>query len=529
MNLKQICILTVVVAAIWSSGRPGYAQPEQVTPTNKVCTPERLLEWQHDFCDPSALQPIQNYQPRYFPTVKSLQVLFDSKWTKEQKNQKVKEANTATSCNNIPYNLERTIKALLTMYEATQDRKYLEDAVAIANALVGNMKPYDVRYVLNGLNPDASTRFLEFSREVEGSQSNGFKIWNTEGCRTFNNKEDMTYRYMEVDLQGMREIARLAQILSKENDIRWRKFYDYAFQSLGFYAMRYSNINPQNPNYALDPAIDKRQLYISGTVALYEARGRSDERLRQWGRQVLDQMMGEKTLVFGVCTYEDGSRLENNNTKVTASNAGMQKLGKDFVFLLWNAQCPNRPGTGIGNSQIIDTSHANRHADMIRALKDAQLYEDIDDWVRRSVNTLIFKIAELRDSKNVNNPKVTTQALPKVTPVFNNFTDGNNCFNESTCVSTGNEYGYKLQGDIRNRGRYGWGNVTFGWVQLARYDARVLAILENLVQTLSLCDQGVYPSAENREICHTNNSNGTNVYFTNAIAELAYDLKLQGR
>ncbi len=145
------------------------------------------------------------------------------------------------------------------------------------------------------------------------------------------------------------------------------------------------------------------------------------------------------------------------------------------------------------------------------------------------VNTMLFRFSEFVDPNDPEKVDTnTTQAqgkqLPKVIPVFANFIDG---YNMEPDQAKSSYYIHPLDQEILRRGPYGYGNVTFGWIQLARYDARVLAILENLVQTLSMCEQEVYPRSKNPKVCHTNNSNPA--LLINAIAELAYSLKLQGR
>ncbi len=298
MNLKQICVLTVVAAFV-SSALPGYAQPEPVIPPDirvippdirvipnsdptifcrqnpsvcrnlprKVCTSthERLLGWQQDFCDPSALQPMQNYQSRYFTTPISLRKLFDDQWSKYRD----PVLSDTPICADRAYDQSRLLEALLTMYEATGEKGYLDDAIKYANNLWKKMHIHNATYLLKKLKDTQSDLFngtIEDIRDsnlkhiVEQAKLADFKVWkhcddtapNSPPPNFDNyNKAGDYYRYggnIKALLQVTHGFARIAKILSRQNNPEWESYYDKAFQPLAY--LRLFNYHRQDDKWS---------------------------------------------------------------------------------------------------------------------------------------------------------------------------------------------------------------------------------------------------------------------------------------
>ena len=147
---------------------------------------------------------------------------------------------------------------------------------------------------------------------------------------------------------------------------------------------------------------------------------------------------------------------------------------------------------GIGSylDDVNDTSHANREAEMVRYWTEEDT-PGTSDFMRRAVNTLLFRIWE-------NQPIV--QPADQYPYLFRNMTDGDN-----SCQGVNSPY--RL------------GSVDVGWNELARYDRRVLYIMERFTDALVEGTAAIsFPAPAD---C-TLNGNTNYSYIITAIAELAY-------
>ena len=144
---------------------------------------------------------------------------------------------------------------------------------------------------------------------------------------------------------------------------------------------------------------------------------------------------------------------------------------------------------GIGGP-INDVSHANRGAEMVRYWTEEDT-PGTSDFMRRAVNTLLFRIWE-------NQPNV--QPANQYPHLFRNMTDGDN-----GCQGVNSPY--RL------------GSIDVGWNELARYDRRVLYIMESFVHALV---EGTAATSFPAPADCTLSGNTNYSYIITAVAELAY-------
>jgi len=158
-------------------------------------------------------------------------------------------------------------------------------------------------------------------------------------------------------------------------------------------------------------------------------------------------------------------------------------------------------GTREYSTVILDVDHANRDAELMRYWREVA-WPGTADYMRKAVNTLLFRIWE-------NDPRVRIGSTPDYPTLFRNFTDGSNL-----CVSG-------------TTPPYRFGSVVNGWIELSRYDRRVLHIMETL--TMRLVDKSVIDRFPATGSSCASNRNINYVLLGAAIGEMAYVQKLYGR
>ena len=469
------------------------------------------------FCDRTALQPPTNY---IFKKDQSYYVeAFEKFWNEPDVSgtsygERVKNnAKETKVCELIggnsvlvdrPYNLQRPMKALLTMYRATKDKYWLHEVMEIADSMIDSSIPFQwvecVNTVTNEVVPISKCVDKEPNTEYRDAENkenwkntnnyavntgvqawddwlnafagkNGYEVWaewvaslptlkvvdgkeikllqwdNLE-CKTnaYNHPTEF-YRSQEGEVQGLRGISELARVMSsidgltEEESQKAQKYYDYASQVIAFYPM-FGGF-PKNAEATLDRAADKRSLYIMNAYDLYQAHG--DERFRYWASTTSETLLNQAT----------GPLIDLN----------------DFVGIYWSVK--SSPGE-VDPYGIMDTSHANRLAELTRYWHEEESSAAAKSMLPKAVNTFLFKIWQ-SDPQT----KIGTK-LPYPT-LFNNYPDGSNpCSDPAFPAPPPLAAVYSP---------YALGNVVLGWHELSRYDRRVLFIMEDL--TISLIE-GTY-------------------------------------
>lgn len=317
------------------------------------------------FCQRSALVP-----PSTYPFIRSLaeyQSAFDSIWAGDKATE-LAHAASCNPCDQEPYYLQGPFKALLTMHRATGEARYLDDAMALADAMIAASDPYDA----SGAAPSDAGCFDAWATSVPG----GLRYWSTLGCTP----TDASWRYQLNELQGLRGISELARVLAAKGDTKSKKYLDYADQVVTFYAMLGASKDAQGkcqPHPRIDSAADKRSHFVVNAVDLYHASG--DARFLDWAKELIEKQL----------------------STVIADDGDFLKL-----YVTESAQ------------EINDVSHANREVELIRTL--FELGEPgSGERVRRAVNTLLFRVWE-------NDPSVTIDGSPAYPFLFRSFVDGSN-------------------------------------------------------------------------------------------------------
>src|SRR3989344_5779797 len=469
------------------------------------------------FCDRAALQPPSGYtfkkdQAYYVEAFEKFWNEADVSGTSygERVKNNAKETKVCELINgnsvlvDRPYNLQRPMKALLTMYRATKDKYWLHEAMEIADSMIDSSIPFQwvecVNTVTNEVVPikdcvakEPNTEYRDVENKENWKNTNNYAVstgveaWN-DWLNTFAGKNGYTvwaewvaslptlkvvdgkeikllqwdnlkcelnaynhhtgfYRAQEGEVQGLRGISELARIMSsidglnEEESQKAQKYYDYASQVIAFYPMFGGIV--KNADATLDRAADKRALFIMNAYDLYKAKG--DERFRYWASIVSEGMLNQDT--------------------------GSLKDLNDFVGITWTVNLA--PGE-VDSYGVMDTSHANRLAELTRYWHEEESSAAAKSMLPKAVNTFLFKIWQ-SDPQT----KIGTK-LPYPT-LFNNYPDGSNpCYDPAFPAPPPLAAVYSP---------YALGNVVLGWHELSRYDRRVLFIMEDL--TISLIE-GTY-------------------------------------
>src|SRR5262249_46364865 len=142
--------------------------------------------------------------------------------------------------------------ALLTMYRATDDATYLDDARDLADRMIASAVPFPVSLA----KPDDPKAFTSWAAKVPG----GLRYWEPDStCSAYPG-----WRYQLNELQGLRGISELARVLAQKGDSAYHAYYDYAKQVTAFYAMIADGKTPK-----LDSSTDKHEHYAMNALDLY--------------------------------------------------------------------------------------------------------------------------------------------------------------------------------------------------------------------------------------------------------------------
>ena len=390
------------------------------------------------FCDRKSLQSLAGYafkhdQPYYVEA-------FQTQWNQE-KAAWIATATTSAHCKIVggkpvhsqePYNLQRPMKALLTMYHATQDQKWLDEATTIADLMIEAAVPFDPNKIqVAESNQKAWNDWLVSlpSWNVDGQEVK-LLYWDTSPCPDPYNPQSANsgyYRYMEAELQGLRGISELARILQPIDPQQSEKYYNYGAQVIGFYAMSFGG----NPLPALDSAADKRAHFVMNAYDLYNVS--KDQRYLDWAAAVSETLLSQET---GTLT----------------------DLG-DFVGIYWTV----RSGPGeVDPYGVMDTSHANRIAELARYWHEEDSSVMAKSMLPKAVNTFLFKVWQSDPQAKIGNNLLYPT-------LFKNYPDGSNPCSDPYFPAYS---------------PYSLGNVLFGWHELSRYDQRVLFTMESLTDAL---------------------------------------------
>jgi hypothetical protein len=317
------------------------------------------------FCDRNALVPLQGYAFQFPLTY--WQTAFDTRRDDpgfiDSRDATVTRADSSNPCKQEPYDLHRAFKALLTMYWATGQESYLEEAVDLADRMIAASDVYDPEWA-------APVDTIKFDAWV--AQQGTLRYWESP-C--YFEKYGQEYRYQLNELQGLRGISRLARVLAEIGDDRWHTYFDYADQVVSFYAM-IGGIEPQ-----IDISADKREHYVMNALDLFRASG--EQRLLDWA-MALNATLTDVT----IADAEDADYVQIT----VAVSHGYEDM-------------------------IRDVSHANRCAELLRYWEENAI-ADTQRFLLPAVNTMLFRFWE-------NDPKVALPA-DEYPHLYRNFTDGAN-------------------------------------------------------------------------------------------------------
>ncbi|MBI2125264.1 hypothetical protein HYU08_01780 [Candidatus Woesearchaeota archaeon] len=490
------------------------------------------------FCDRNSLQSLAGYAFKHDQSYYIQE--FETRWDEVKDNWKA-QAETSLYCKIVngvsvhasqPYNLQRPMKALLTMYRATQDEKWLNEATEIADSMidaavpfccvphkkkwqtmssdgktaekvwdewldslptlrvvdkswldsyseqigVGNWEEWDKSVAEDMEGVTAYDAWLAASaRATDNEDKVDIKLlyWDTSQCNTNpKNHKSGYYRLMEEELQGLRGISELARVLSSVDPEKAQKYYNYAEQVVAFYPM---SGFLGDPRPALDRAADKRSLYIMNAYDLYQVK--KDQRFLDWASVVSETLLNQET---GTLTDLD-----------------------DFVGIYWTVK--SSPGE-VDPFGIMDTSHANRLAEMARYWHEEDSSVMAKSMLPKMVNTFLFKTWQSDPQTKIGN----NYPYPNL---FKNYPTGSNPCSDP---------------DFPSYSPYALGNVLFGWNELSRYDRRVLFTMESITDSLI---EGTYVNDfSDVEGCNEQYSvkgNANPGMTINAIAEMAFATRPQ--
>ena len=536
------------------------------------------------FCDRSALQPPTNY---IFKEDQSYYVeAFEKLWNEPDANGiplkdrwKYNNAAVTKTCEIIngnsvyvdrPYNLQRPMKALLTMYQATQDKKWLHEAMEIADLMIESAVPFCCVDKQNwqATNTAGNTGIAEWDEWLNSYHGKtGEEAWDEwldslPTLRTITKGEldeysekfgvgewnDWTSPFKDKMIEDEIDALNAWQFASvrstdSEDEVNVKLLYWDTSECLpprnsakdannGFYRGQEGELQGLR-------GISELAKIMSSIGDLTEEESERAQKYYDYASQVISfhgmaggipktvtgqlDSAGDKRALFIINAYDlyeaKGDKkflywasqvsesILNQETGVLLVDSGE----KDFLRFYWSTgKTPEEDIFGL-----MDTSHANRFAELVRYYAKDEVTPTLPllakDMLRRSVNTFLFKIWE-------SDPQVEISSKKPYPTLFRNFPDGNNECYSGKIGSADNPYTL--------------GNVILGWNELSRYDKRVLFITENLAISLvegtyfndfsaveGACDQSLYSSIRK--------GTANQGLAINAIAEMAFATRPQ--
>jgi len=401
-----------------------------------------------NFCDRSNL-----VDPSRYPLNKTQEIYiraFETFWRKRGAQQVESWLKIAKSCTRGIYNLHQTFRSLHTMYRATHNPLYIERSVAIAN----EMEKLTERWSYKWANPAAPKSYRKWV-----DQTPDISYWNNSRCTDEPNGRSIQL----FDLQGVRGISELAYLLKTNNDPRWEDFYRLAYHTVA----RYAHEGGEHPARKLHLAgTDKRIHFLLNALILNDTKSTAE--LVEWIEAV------NKTLTSETFGYECGDSM-------LLKCYPPHKVLADKTLLIFNRlNIPHwlqpRP---------LDVSHANRDSELLQAWGlRSELLSPFEAPILLAVNTFLFSIWENNPNVEVFNKK-RGELRVGYPNLFRDHVDGSlSCF--------------------RGQANYRWGDISNGWHELARYDARVLHLVINLGD--KVIDNAI-PRTLYSEQCNSTSSN----------------------